>query len=70
MTPAEHQQIADDLNRLILDTLDLIDNFETHGMNTAMADDYEQLHTLLASATKQFREHSLGARTSSEAGNG
>lgn len=67
MTPAEHQQVADDLNRLILDTLDLIDNFETHSMNTALADDYEQLHAILASATQQFRKHSLNARAASQA---
>ena len=57
MTPFEHQQAANELNRLILDTLDLIQRFEDHGMDTTMHDDYEQLHVLLATATKDYRAH-------------
>jgi hypothetical protein len=57
MTSAEHQQVANELNKLILDTQDLMQRFEDHGMDMTMHEDYEQLHVLLATATKDYRAH-------------
>lgn len=57
MTPEQHQKIIDELQDVITQIIDLLDRFEDEGMQTALAKDYEQLHQILAKATKQQRRH-------------
>lgn len=57
MTPNQHQKIIDELQDVITQTIDLINRFEDKNMQAAQAQDYEQLHQILAQATKQQRRY-------------
>lgn len=57
MTPKHHQKIIDKLQNVITETLDLMDRFEEKGMQGEMAADYQELHEILAKATKKQRRH-------------
>lgn len=57
MTPKQHQKIINDLQNIITETIDLMDRFEEKGMQEDMAADYQELHEILARATKQQRQH-------------
>lgn len=61
MTSDDHDCVAQRLNALIHDTLDLINRFEAADVQGLMADDYEKLQALLASATLQYRHHQRAA---------
>lgn len=57
MTPEQHQQIIDELQDVIIQTIDLIDRFEEQEMEEQLDEDYEQLHTVLEKAIKKQRKH-------------
>lgn len=57
MTPAQHQQVFDELQALILKTISLINRFETEGVEHSMAEDYQQLQDILATARTKQRKH-------------
>lgn len=57
MTPDQHQQIIDELQEVIIQTIELIDRFEDQEMQESLEDDYERLHTVLEKASQKQRKH-------------
>lgn len=53
MTPKQHQIIIDKLQKIITDTIHLMDQFEEKDMVEPMSEDYEKLYTFLTTVTKQ-----------------
>lgn len=57
MTPEPQQQIINELQDVIIQTIDLIDRFEEREMEEQLVDDYEQLHMVLEKALKKQPKH-------------
>lgn len=57
MTPEEHQQVLDELERLIADTRRTIEQFEAYGMQDDLPADYQRLLRILAEAQHQQHQH-------------
>lgn len=59
MTGDEHQQVIDELERVIVDTRETLERFEATGMDTEIPKDYETLHEILDKAVKEQCAHTL-----------
>lgn len=57
LTPDEHQVVINELQELILKAIDLINRFESTGMDEKMLDDYEKLQDILDEAIQKQRKH-------------
>lgn len=66
MTGAEHQQVIDRLEEIIVATRETMWRFEVSGMEEAMAEDYEKLQAIYIDAVRDQRAHSLAMLETSE----
>ena len=57
MTDDEHQQVINELQKVIADTQAILSRFEATGMDDEMREDYDKLLGILDDAAKQQREH-------------
>jgi hypothetical protein len=57
MSAIDHQLVIDELDALIDDVLTMIERFQAHELEDALADDYARLFVILERARDQRREH-------------
>lgn len=57
LTHSEHQIVIDELQEVILKAINLINRFESTGMEEKMLDDYEKLQDILDEAIQKQRKH-------------
>ncbi len=65
ITPNQHQKIIDELQKIITETIHLMDQFEENETLTPLNKDYANLQNILAKAIKQQRTH-IRAQITSE----
>lgn len=60
MTSMDHETVVLALDAMIRDTQLLIDKAARHGLDKTQSEDYDRLQTILDSAVKQQRKHTVG----------